>query len=352
MPAITDHDDLVEALLGKFHVFLLNRYEDDRLGFNDMKIRVFLPDLHWISKEDQNRFPSYHFNGNEMLPLLFDVLEDAVSLAVFQTGDRLDFWRASVPKHASPEETYDAILSDSQVKGLHDRLRAFTPTQLRGNHDRWVEEIAAESPCPETTPDATGRIFLTHGHIWDQIEKLPDDWKRWAVSIAKNVQGRDMDVGPLIPGTVELIRQKLRIRRDHPELAMPLTVKTVGGVEVTTAADVYDVERAFLPIDQLQIASLTSAFDDFHDTAGIVTFGGDVRERAATEAPDCRLFIIAHTHHARMLVDRHPRGGPLVTMDCGAWIENCTIAGDSPIPSAQFGVQFGNDLRIYQLAPL
>jgi hypothetical protein len=41
-------------------------------------------------------------------------------------------------------------------------------------------------------------------------------------------------------------------------------------------------------------------------------------------------------------------------MDCGGWIENCTVYNDKAkqsliAPSAQVGVQCGNDLRIYQL---
>jgi hypothetical protein len=39
-------------------------------------------------------------------------------------------------------------------------------------------------------------------------------------------------------------------------------------------------------------------------------------------------------------------------MDCGGWIEQCTIAnpgGTHHAPSAQVGVQCGDDLRIYQL---
>jgi len=351
MPAISDHDGLVESLLKSFHLFLLNRYQDDRLGFDDTKIRVFLPDLHWISQEDMKKFSSYHFNGIDLLPLLFDALEDVPSLEVYQTGDRLDFWRASAPKHATPEQTYEAILADPQIKDLHDRLRSFQTTVLSGNHDRWVLQIPVENPCPDVTRDPTDKIFLTHGHIWDQIEKLPDSWKAWAVSITKGVKGRNLNVGPLLPGTVDQIRLKLQIRREHPENAMPLSIKTIGAVELEKAADVYKVENAYLPIDELQIASLNSAFDDFHDVAGIVAFGGDVRERAASEPPECRLFVIGHTHHARLLVDHHPIVGPLVTMDCGAWIENCTIQGGRPMPSAQFGVQSGNDVRIYQLGP-
>src|SRR6185295_2878722 len=125
MPAISDHDGLLDELLKSFRVFLLNRYEDDGLGFQGDTIRVFLPDLHWISQADMARFPKYHFNGMTLMPLLFDVLEKVATLGIYQTGDRIDFWRASTPRHATPEETYDSILADAQIKDLHDRLRAF-----------------------------------------------------------------------------------------------------------------------------------------------------------------------------------------------------------------------------------
>lgn len=346
---ITDHDSLLDALLGKFQVFLLNRYEDDGLGFDDQTIRVFLPDLHWISEVDMQKFPNYRFNGMDLLPQLFGVLEDVASGKIYQTGDRLDFWRASVPKHSTPLATLEAILADPKIRDLHDRLQAFKPKVLPGNHDRWVAEIEATEP--EVTSDVAGKIFLTHGHVWDQIERLPDAWKQWAVSLAKNVKGRNVSVGPLRPKTLDQIKLKLKIRKSHPEKAMPLIFRTVGAVPLTKTKDVYSVENAYLPVDELEIASLDSAFDDFHDVSGLVAFGGDVRDHAKLEGA-CRLFVIGHTHQARILVDRHPRGGPLVTMDCGAWIENCTVQGGKPMPSAQFGVQCGNDVRVYQLGAL
>jgi hypothetical protein len=342
---ITDHDSLLTALLAKFKVFLLNRFHHEDLGFDDQTIRVFLPDLHWISEADMERFPKYRFNGMELLPKLFSVLEDVSSINVYQTGDRLDFWRASVPKHSTPEATLDAILGDPKIQALHGRLQAFRPTVLPGNHDRWISGL--EDVSPEVTPDLDGKIFLTHGHIWDQVERLPDSWKQWAVSLAKNVQGRNVPVGPVTKKTLDQIKLILKVRKSHPEQAMPMVVKTVGAVPLTSPADV-KVENAYLPIDELKIASLDEAFDDFHDVSGIVAFGGDVRQHARVH-PECRVFVIGHTHHARILVDRHPLGGPLVTMDCGAWIENCTVQGDKAIPSAQFGVQCGNDLRVYQL---
>jgi hypothetical protein len=70
--------------------------------------------------------------------------------------------------------------------------------------------------------------------------------------------------------------------------------------------------------------------------------------------------VIGHTHHARILVDRLPQNGkPHVLLDCGGWIEQCTVRATTAgaaavVPSAQMGVQSGNDVRVYHLtsAPL
>lgn len=349
---MSDHEQFLEKLLGRFNVFLLNKYADDRLRFTDGTLRVFLPDLHWISANDRKRYPNYQFNGlaGDLFENLLGVFQSVDNIAVHQTGDRIDFWRASVPTHSTPQETFDEIISDATIARLHAQLNDFKPLLVRGNHDRWMEEISVDGPCPETAHDATNKIFFTHGHIWDQIERLPDTWKAWGVSIAKDVMPSTYDVGPLQPGAAERIKLQLKLRRSNPSNATPLVVKTIGAVRIENTSDAAKVENAFLDIRGFQIASLSSAFDDFHDVAGIVTFGGDVRERARFEGKDCRLFVMGHTHHARLLVDDHPlSGGPLVTMDCGAWIENCRVQGGKTLPSTQFGVQFGNDLRIYQL---
>ena len=56
---------------------------------------------------------------------------------------------------------------------------------------------------------------------------------------------------------------------------------------------------------------------------------------------------------ARLLVDRLPNGSPLVLMDCGGWIENCTARpAKGPahvVPSGQIGVQHANEVRLYQI---
>lgn len=96
--------------------------------------------------------------------------------------------------------------------------------------------------------------------------------------------------------------------------------------------------------------------NDFENHISFLRFAGKIYDtESRRRAQARRVYVIGHSHNARMFVDRHPReGGPLVTMDCGGWIEQCTITTSRggvthAANSAQIGVQCGNDLRTYQL---
>ncbi len=354
---MTDQNDFLETLLARFSVFLVNRYADRGLGFeNDPTLRVFIPDLHWISMERMQHFPDYHFNGLDLFPTFLDVLEGTPGVEVYQSGDRLDFWRQDPPDGMDADEVFAAITEDPRIKPMHRGLQDLGATIVRGNHDSPLTAMTTppEDTRPEVTPAAGGKMFLTHGHIWDQIERLPNDWKAALVIRAEHVHAGVYKVGPFPDGYQDTINILLRARKSDPSRNFPIVVPSpTGAVPITAAADVEACKNTFLAIDGFE-DPVTSRHgrDDFHQTAGIITFGGDVRARARTaQGQDHRLFVIGHTHHARLLVDRHPAGGPLVTMDCGAWIENCTVQGGRSMPSAQFGVQCGNELRIYQLGP-
>jgi hypothetical protein len=354
---MADQNDFLETLLGRFSVFLVNRYDDPLLGFeSDPKLRVFIPDLHWISSDRMSHFQDYHFNGLELFPALLGVLESTPGIEVFQSGDRLDFWRQDPPDGMDADEVFDSITKDPKIQPMHQGLCDLGTTIVFGNHDRPLTAmtVAPEDARPEIAPAAGGTMFLTHGHIWDQIEKLPDKWKAALVIKAEHVHAGLYKVGPFPDGYENTINALLRARKSDPSLNFPIVIPNpTGAVPITKTADVVACKNMFLPIDAFEgPATFAHGQDDFHQTAGVITFGGDVRARARTvEGRGCRLAVIGHTHHARLLVDRHPAGGPLVTMDCGAWIERCTIQGGSSMPSAQFGVQCGNELRIYQLGP-
>jgi hypothetical protein len=71
-----------------------------------------------------------------------------------------------------------------------------------------------------------------------------------------------------------------------------------------------------------------------------------------------RVIVVGHSHTATMILCEPPGGGrPLVMMDTGAWIEQCTYplaegGMAPPEPSAQLGVIHGNDVRLYQIRVL
>jgi predicted phosphodiesterase len=354
---MADQNDFLDELLGRFKVCLVNRYEDPALGFDDdPALRVFIPDLHWISTDRMSHFQDFHFNGMELFPAFFGVLEGISGVEVFQSGDRLDFWRQDPPDGMDADEVFEAITEDPKIKPMHQGLQDLGTTIVHGNHDRPLTKMttAPEDARPEITSTAGGKIFLTHGHIWDQIEKLPDKWKAALVIRAENVHAGLYKVGPFPDGFMNSINALLQARKSNPALNFPIVIPNpTGAVPVAGRADVEACKNTFLKIDGFDgPATFANARDDFHQTHGVIAFGGDVRARVRTPAGrSCRLFVIGHTHRARLLVDVHPDGGPLVTMDCGAWIENCTIQGGAKMPSAQFGVQCGNEVRIYQLGP-
>ena len=65
-----------------------------------------------------------------------------------------------------------------------------------------------------------------------------------------------------------------------------------------------------------------------------------------------RFMVIGHTHKARIVVDEtDDPPGFFALIDCGAWIENYQSEDGEPIPNAQIGVIYKNDVRIYQLEP-
>ena len=354
---MADQNDFLETLLARFRVFLVNRFSDPGLGFeNDPALRVFIPDLHWISTARMAHFPDYHFNGLDLFPALLEVLEGTPGVHVFQSGDRLDFWRQDPPDGMNADEVLAAITGDPTILPMHRGLQDLGTTIVRGNHDSPLADVTTppEDERLEIAPAAGGKMFLTHGHIWDQLERLPTKWKAALVINAEHVHAGLYKVGSFPDGYEGKIAMLLRARKSDPSRTFPIVVPSpTGAVPVAGRADVEACKNMFLPIDGFE-DPVTSAHgrDDFHQTARVITFGGDVRARARTpEGRGCRLAVIGHTHHARLLVDRHPDGGPLVTMDCGAWIEKCTIQGGGTMPSAQFGVQCGNELRIYQLGP-
>jgi hypothetical protein len=351
MPPL-EHGSFLEKLLAEFRVFLVNRYADPELGMEgDGILRVFIPDLHWISAERRAKYPKYHFDGADIFQDLFGILRTVPNLEVYQSGDRLDFWRMGDPNETA-DAIYDRIFRDAEISDMNEALADTGATILRGNHDAPLEDLTDPSlAVPDRHVDPAGRFFLTHGNIWDQLERLPDKLQWKAVLKAERHHAGTYQVGPFSKDPEESIDRQLLFRagtlnRDDP-IVLP---KRTGAVALAGEADVAAVRFAHVPVSRFDDGTATG-IDDFDKTSGVVDFGGAVRAEARERGRACRLFVLAHTHFPRILVDEHPDGGgPLVTMDCGAWIENSTIQGADPQPSHTIGVQSGNEVRVYHLA--
>src|SRR5262249_23824137 len=133
MPAV-DHGSLLEKLKEKFRVFLVNRFADPRVGFGGAPVlRAVIPDLPWISADRAARYPDYHFDGSPLFLTLFEILRRASNLEVYQTGDRLDFWRMGDPGE-SPDEIYQKIFGDPAGWMMKIGLGASGATMVRGRH--------------------------------------------------------------------------------------------------------------------------------------------------------------------------------------------------------------------------
>jgi UDP-2,3-diacylglucosamine pyrophosphatase LpxH len=366
---VSSHDAFLDGLLATFprQVFLAGAHTGD-LGLKDSTLRVFFPDFHWMSATCLERYSGgYQFTGNAIdqptLAAALTVLEQLkakkVDLEVFQLGDRFDLWREMTRADPSVRAAYDRLRRDASISGLADRLDALGTIYIRGNHDAWlddVEDAAFTGPRSfEERETANHAIFLTHGHRYDNIEMiLNDHLKATLVGLCPKVKPGINPIGPFTKRNKQGIDrfQKLRAKASFPRELYP-TVRPDGARLVESAKDVEDLRNTL--VAALDVTGFFHGSGDRNDFEHIsyLTFGGNIMTFEENHHSDHRLYVVGHTHHARILVDSIG-GRPLVTMDCGGWIENCTVVDPASkaiitAPSRQIGVQCGNDLRIYQL---
>ncbi len=368
---MTNHNDLLQPLLAELpgQVFLVAQYSDNRLGLgNDPTLRVFLPDFHWMSAACLDRYTGgYEFNGNKQLSngkpsfaALLGILEafkGSKPLEVFQLGDRFDLWR-ELTRSDTLLGAYQRVRSDARVIGLATRLNDLGTRYIRGNHDAWLatledEDAFTDPPSAGFLETANNAIYLTHGHRYDNIEQiLSDDLKAVFVGLCPKIKPGTKSVGPFALKNHKSIQRFLELRRrpSFPRELYP-TVRPDGARLLTSPDDIPRLQEKL--ITHLDVTGFSHGTGDRNDFEHIsyLTFADQIRTFEFNEPSDHRIYVIGHTHHARILVDMLP-SGPLVLMDCGGWIEQCTISnstGTHHAPSAQLGVQCGNDLRIYQL---
>lgn len=371
---MSDHNGFLDVLTKRFpeQVFLVNRYASGKLGFGaDPVLRVFIPDLHWMSAASQKKYTGYHFNGKAPAPqrgtlfgALLDVLEkyrgSGGEMEVFQLGDRFDLWREATLGGKDLLKMYNRIRDDAELSPLADRLDVLGTRYLRGNHDHWLKLVEDRITGPHSRGRmlaGQGRIRLRHGHRYDQIERwLPDDFQAWAVQLYPGAKTGVCEIGRFSPSALKHMKHIQKLRRHNPALKIYPNPRPGGARLVKSPSDVGVLERGgslFLDVESFSHGKREA--DDFENNIRFLEFGGKIWDHERTSRASRVVYVIGHTHHARMLVDKHPKtGGPLVTMDCGGWVGKCTVVSPGEktahvAPSAQFGVQCGDDLRIYQL---
>jgi hypothetical protein len=363
----TTHDEVLNDLLDAFpgEVFLVGRYADPALELGD-GLRVFLPDLHWMSRSALQRFPGgYEFNGRSakggaplfgtLLDLLETWRESDPTVEVYQLGDSFDLWREINEPHENAQSAYDRLRNDPRVRPLADRLVTLQTNFVRGNHDAWLKATTHGLP---TLADeySNGGSFTTHGHRYDTIERiLPDEVRSFFVQLATTVKPRKLRTGAFRKTAIKRLASFLALRKrpGFPRDLYP-TVEPEGALLIQRPEDVETFAGAWQFHLDVSVFSHGSGMRNDFEHIDYLSFGDDIWAHESNHAFDHTLYVIGHTHHARLLVDRTPLGKPLVIMDCGGWIEWCRVktspsAPAVAVPSAQVGVQQRNEVRIYQL---
>jgi UDP-2,3-diacylglucosamine pyrophosphatase LpxH len=340
------HDRLLTALAQVAQVSLVAALRDDRLGFPDTKdLRVFIPDLHLISAQ-RLATGGFRFSTNyeSLLVTVLGTLKNLKVAAaaderviVTHLGDILDLWR-EVPAINPQEETASLIANDHAE--LMNALRDpdLYATIFLGNHDYELYHWATYAECIRKMfiPEDAPQVLVLHGDVFDWIEQAPDAVQDFLVYY----------LAPRTPPTDYALGQMYQfVRQTSPN------PNATTGIQCPTPARLNGLQPAAggaIP-DQF---NLQRSGDAAANTKFLETAYEAVGKPGNAYGPPIKTVIIGHTHHARIAV-REENGGLFTLIDCGAWIENCSVDGaTNPMPSAQIGVLCGNEARIYQLAPL
>lgn len=347
------HSELLRRLFDIAEVRLVASLRDDRLGFPDPNdLRVFIPDLHLIS-EKRRVDGGFRFAANhpDLLTEVFRELRrlklnagDNQTVAVYVLGDFLDLWREA------PGLDLDEDLA-ARIRDDHEDLiaavldRKLKTRFLLGNHDfdlyRWRDYQAWERRyyLPDRALDAP-RVLLLHGDVFDWIESFPDQIQQLLVYLfAPHLSPNSHDLDTL----AKFARRAHRNRKYRDFIQAPAPLE-LAEVEVLTDVDVPPEWNVARP-DRASPDRLKHL-----DAAR-----KEVQRRNQQYGMDLRSVVIGHTHYARVAVHEDDAGGFFALIDCGAWIEESSWRENGQTisaPSAQVGVLSGNEVRIYQLAPL
>jgi hypothetical protein len=359
------HDEVISALLEVLapkngQLRLLNRLADPVIGSDTDDVYLFVPDLHFVSPEQQVRYGNYRFNHGES-GLLFELLsrlvglrrrwdaQGARDLVTVQLGDFFDLWRELGPTDpmGGISDEVQGGLRDVLYRGVHRGEPCLDAVMLLGNHDTQDGKPLPEIPfhLKAFNRSNSGRpfLFMTHGDAFDLFEILaPDPIQEFIVHL----------IGRMTPTNKYSIENwgKAAARVNRPPSAMQVAItKENHALDLAQGALVVKPGRP-LPdrlVTEVGVGYAGRRFDDYYRAL-------THPNAANSSAADVRVVVAGHTHEAGMLLCRPPGARPLLLMDVGAWVEKCTYPleeGGAKVtePSAQLGVLHGNDARIYQI---
>ncbi len=302
---------------------------------SDEYLHVFVPDLHLVSKKVRPRF-KYGFDHGLVFTKLIDAMlaawddleEAGHEMRVTQLGDFVDLWRESNNELVGIRRVLDDFpdIRDRFVRNAEDSISA---NLLLGNHDLDAGQSRdfARARMSIHLPGVNRTLMATHGDRLDLLELLlPDQVAAWAVWLFGRLAK---------PVTYPLAQ--LRTMRDD-QMPGDMTDSIMGDSALSDLADAED------RLSRFNVTTEHSLVTRAADTADQLRKVPD--EDGEPIAPNLKVMVIGHSHHARMI---HDQARGLVLMDCGAWVESYQVGDGPKLPNRQIGVTCGSDLRIYQI---
>jgi hypothetical protein len=186
-------------------------------------------------------------------------------------------------------------------------------------------------------PGTAGTLLATHGDAFDVLETtVPEEIKAFVVDTFGRLatpQTYHMEALRTLRDQTMPRDQRAQIRGDATLVRLLASTEDFPArynvIEVRQAEDRH-VAHPLLP-NAIRAAHVLRTEPE-----------GDTQPAA----PDLKVMVIGHTHHARLVVDHT---ADLVLLDCGAWIEYYQVEQEPKRPNRQLGAVCGADLRIYQL---
>lgn len=342
------HDEIEQFLAASFPpqgadagLRLVTRLADPGLSLPPGRARLFIPDLHLLSKQAAKTFPNTGFRLTKELTRFLKALaafkdSNPGELQVFQIGDLFDIWRTK-GSGGSKRKVDDVSADHGELLSL---LLFGPPTGSRasivaGNHDYDLHNLsewnAARFWFLNDSPAGVADALLVHGDCFDWIENFfPDALQAAGVRLAKMASAgqHELDHEDLL-GVLAV--NDLIPRNDTPVGVARADLGT-GGAPADARFNVVQWTKT--------VGKVGKYFEGAREMAiGLLERGRDVR-----------LVICGHSHDARIVIGDRGDGVPFALMDCGAWLGQCRFGPASSFrASAQVGVLVGNEARIYQL---